>query len=575
MFLPLQSAVASNARYGMAPHFLAPLPPKPRRLANPSSFLDMQLEGGEQVFFSKRDASTFFDVLQVPAALQPFFGQPGVTVQELLDNGMTREAIAAACDGDSFGNASLLYPAHAVWPMGFSWSSAVAQDTTLFTCVSTGIQEESILSLDHDVPVQQDELCFVATDDTVLAHKCKERGKAVLNSLDAAFARNGILRNSEKDVSLASSVTALGCDLSCSNQPREPNAATNISSSLPSLLPLPGCSTSAQQLRLTAKVGRGSTVGTETGKHARPCGTVKAEPSASKLAQCVCRTLGLLQAGRGSHQAFHSLLGVWEWFSLLQRGFFSIYDDVYGFVRREPPAKVVPIPDAAMNEMLVTLLLAPLLSVDLDRQPLQQLVATDAAPQYGFGVSVCSCSKYEAEQVCSLAERRGDYVRLTADPGDPVEAPRLGVPRRLAATMKDFKTVISSRAKWPAHSGVLEAHGYLLALKWVARRSAKHNSNVPLLVDAKVVVGAVTKGRSSARALRTILRSVAATSLAANLLPRAVYILSESNPADAPSRGVRNRPRAGRPCRRTCGKLGSQRRVEALLQSMLSIVGKD
>ena len=537
----------------------AAAPPKPRRLANPSSFLDIQLEVGQQVFFSKRDASTFFDTLQAPEVLQPFFGQPAVTVQELLNHGLSYDAIVKVCGNQEDLDAEdVLYPVHAVWPMGFSWSSAVAQDTTLAACVAAGIAEDSILSLDHDVPAQQDELCFVATDDTVLLRTSLTTGQRTLASLDGAFAKNGIPRNAAKDISLAAKITALGCDLSCESVPGKADAASTSASVVP-LLPLPGCSTSAQQPRLTANMGRGSMVCGSPGERMSqlPCGfhgKVRADPSAAKIAQSVCRTLGLLQIGCASPKAFHALLGVWEWFALLQRGFFSIFDSVYSFVRREPATEITMVPETALNEMLVTLLLAPLLSADLDRQPLEQLVATDAAPQFGFGVSVCRCSRQEAVQVCSFAERRGDYVRLTACPDDPVEAPHLGVPRRLAVTQRDFTTVISSKAKWPAHPGVLEAHAYLLALKWVARHAAKHNCKVPLLVDAKVVVGATAKGRSSAKALRHVLRSVAAVSMAANLLPRAVYIPSESNPADAPSRGTRNRPKASRPCRKTCAK---------------------
>ena len=52
----------------------------------------------------------------------------------------------------------------------------------------------------------------------------------------------------------------------------------------------------------------------------------------------------------------------------------------------------------------------------------------------------------------------------------------------------------------------------------------KHRLKVPFLIDAKVVVGAITKGRSSARSLRTCLRSAAAHVMAANLLPRGFLV---------------------------------------------------
>ena len=47
-------------------------PPKPRRLANPSCFLDLEVPSGGALHFSKRDASTYFDCLQVPRSLQPW-----------------------------------------------------------------------------------------------------------------------------------------------------------------------------------------------------------------------------------------------------------------------------------------------------------------------------------------------------------------------------------------------------------------------------------------------------------------------------------------------------------------------
>ena len=315
---------------------VAARPPRPRRLASPASFLDMEVEPGQRIYFSKRDASTYFDVLQVPDALQPYFGQPAVTVKELVHAGMSVDDIWEACQdvqrGDLLGD-FCVYPVHAVWPMGFSWSSAVAQDATLAVCLAAGIPEEQILSVDHDTPSCHDEVCLVATDDTVLVHKNAEQGAKRLEKLDRAFDEKCVPRNLAKDVSLAESLTALGCDLT--NSP------------------------------------------------------AVAQPSRSKLCSCICRTLDLLTEEKASPLGFNANLGVWQWFALLQRGFFSIYDAAYAFVRREPPAEKINVPPAALNEMLVTLLLAPLLTARLDREPLPQLVAADAAPEFGFGVAVC------------------------------------------------------------------------------------------------------------------------------------------------------------------------------------------
>ena len=254
---------------------VAARPPRPRRLASPASFLNMEVEPGQRIYFSKRDASTYFDVLQVPDALQPYFGQPPVTVEELVLGGMSIDEVREACQDvqrDDICGDCCVYPVHAVWPMGFSWSSAVAQDTTLAVCKAAGIPEEQILSVDHDTPSCHDEVCLVATDDTVLVHKNPEQGAKRLENLDKAFEKHCVPRNPAKDVSLADRLTPLGCDLS--NSP------------------------------------------------------AAVQPSRSKLCSCICRTLDLLTEEIASPVGLKSNLGVWEWFALLQRGFFSIYDAV-------------------------------------------------------------------------------------------------------------------------------------------------------------------------------------------------------------------------------------------------------
>ena len=72
----------------------AAAPPMPPRLAKPSSFLEMLLEPGE------KPASAYFSTLRAPQALQPFYGRPCVTVQELMTAaGLPQEGIRK-CVGD-------------------------------------------------------------------------------------------------------------------------------------------------------------------------------------------------------------------------------------------------------------------------------------------------------------------------------------------------------------------------------------------------------------------------------------------------------------------------------------------
>ena len=247
---------------------MASKPPKPERLANPSSFLDILVRPGEQLYMSKRDASTYFDLLAAPPDLQAWFGQEPVTVQELSAvAGMTVEEVYSYVDDlDSqraLGPRSMLFPVNTAWPMGFSWSSCVAQGSTLGMLHFAGVNEQNILSLDHSLPESQEELCAVATDDVILFHRCKRKGRSTLRRLDASFAQHGVQRNEKKDVTLASSLTGLGCDISAS----------------PPMV----------------------------------------QPACEKQARLVLATCDLLASEIASPAAVNALLGLQQWFCLLQR----------------------------------------------------------------------------------------------------------------------------------------------------------------------------------------------------------------------------------------------------------------
>ncbi len=91
-----------------------------------------------------------------------------------------------------------------------------------------------------------------------------------------------------------------------------------------------------------------------------------------------------------------------------------------------------------------------------------------------------------------MAERCADCVKLS-DTGS--EKSRLGVPRSLPLVKMDFKLIVSSRVKFAAHSEILESRRRPLVVKWISRNRCMHHHRVAVLVDAKVVLGAATKGR--------------------------------------------------------------------------------
>ena len=124
------------------------------------------------------------------------------------------------------------------------------------------------------------------------------------------------------------------------------------------------------------------------------------------------------------------------------------------------------------------------------------------------------------------------------------ERDRIGTPHRLGIRKDAFATVISAPHRFKAHPGSLEASALVLLLRWLCRSQRKHSHRVVVLGDAKAVLGAAAKGRTSAASFKRPIRQLSALTLAGDFLMRYVYVPSEDNPADRPSRGpCRMQPR--------------------------------
>ena len=177
----------------------------------------------------------------------------------------------------------------------------------------------------HKPPSDQSELCLVATDDTVFVHQSRDVMMSTLQHFDGALAAAGIPRKKSKDTTLVEQITVLGCDVS-----RRPHVA---------------------------------------------------EPSQNKLLRCLACCLDLLRTKSASPGAVNGLLGLLQWFSLLQRPMFGVFDQIYEFVRREPNVRK-PVPCNVLREIALATSLLPLLSVSLDEGFHEELLACDAAPEF-------------------------------------------------------------------------------------------------------------------------------------------------------------------------------------------------
>ncbi len=192
-------------------------PVRPRRLGNPAALLALDWPADARVRWSKRDAASFFDTLCCPEELQTWFGRPPVRVSELLEHTeLTLEDIGLLCVPvaplGSLSADDSLVPCSRVWPMGYSWSSAVAQDVSLGLLRCEGFDEEQVICVEEPPPCNQSDCVFVLTDDCIMAHVArakdspggfsKQQAAARVQQLDHAMQANGVQRKIGKDVTV-------------------------------------------------------------------------------------------------------------------------------------------------------------------------------------------------------------------------------------------------------------------------------------------------------------------------------------------------------------------------------------
>lgn len=190
------------------------------------------------------------------------------------------------------------------------------------------------------------------------------------------------------------------------------------------------------------------------------------------------------------------------------------------------------------------MLLAPAWVADLRRLPSTTLLCTDASTSYGVGVSYHLVSEKLAQSLLRLSESHGDFINLRLKPGTKCKE-RKGVAQLIPLSFKDFKHAVSFPINERHRPEFVEMIGVSVGLDWLLRNSQHVSTWQTVLVDSRVSLGIVRKGRTSAGSLRHVMRKIASRVLIGNLHLNVLCIPTEHNPADVPSRGLKSRKRSG------------------------------
>ena len=165
------------------------------------------------------------------------------------------------------------------------------------------------------------------------------------------------------------------------------------------------------------------------------------------------------------------------------------------------------------------------------------LGATDASTVFGLGATVAPLSVEKLRMLPRLSAKSGEHATITDGPNLDERSHRLGPRHDIGIPLSNFEVVICVRVEDPEHINVEEAKGLMTYVEWVLRSKDRFGQRLVALLDSRVVIGAVTKGRSSSWRLNRVIRRLAAHCFLGGLILHLIFIPTEHNPGDHPSRG--------------------------------------
>ena len=157
------------------------------------------------------DGRCLFDQLRVPTALRSWFGRPSISVKELLGTGLLtiRDIKRSLAGSESFCIDGVVFPVSVVWPMGFAWSSYLAQCTMLGVCQRAHLTSSKVLAEDAEPPLDLGSTFALATDDIMhFSSRGVQHSESVGRDIDRAMVACGVQKHAGKDINAAADGTA-------------------------------------------------------------------------------------------------------------------------------------------------------------------------------------------------------------------------------------------------------------------------------------------------------------------------------------------------------------------------------
>ena len=428
---------------------------------------------------AKRDGRVLFDQLRVPPELVPYLAWPPTTRRRLRRAGATTQLLRQL-DLLGLPRDAPYYPCSLVWAMGFAWASFAAQSHTVALREASGAHSSTVLAQDAPSPAGESLATGVATDDVIMLFAgAKYSAQRDLDMMDDAAVLYGMERNTTKDVDLERTGTAVGISL----------------------------------------VDGGA-------RWAAPPGTIW---------RVWTQVLALVRRRRGSPLALQTATGSITWLHLLRRPLFALLRRVYSFCEKGDPQHQRDLSPALCSELLVNAVMGAFWEKPTALRWCTELGFTDASDT-GLGVVRVGVPDHALMALARAASGHMDHVILDI-PHEPVR-PRAAGTRSwvLILSRHSMRAALREPRKDTAHINIAEARAVLRWVQIITRSASARGCKLVVVVDSKVVRGALNKGRSPSWSLNRVLQQIDAVALACGVWLEVLYTPSEFNVGDLPSR---------------------------------------
>ena len=223
-----------------------------------------------------------------------------------------------------------------------------------------------------------------------------------------------------------------------------------------------------------------------------------------------------------------------------RRSMMCLLQDTFIWIENLEDGDRKPMPISVREELLSCGLMLPLCHSNVRWPISSRLGASDASLSMG-GRAATIVTPGVSQTLYRFAEHKGEHVRLDWEKGavQPPSSMR-PAPRELELLISDLPWNQTETCSF-GH----KQHINILELKMILRelQDLVHQGSDPLrcvlLVDSRAAAGAWSKGRSSSKNLNRILRRALGWTLLGRKTLHLVWVRSECNPADYPSRGKR------------------------------------